>query len=779
MLKSKLAFVSFATLATALATPAIAQEAQGDENQGGIREIVVTAQKREENIQTVPIAVTAIDEQALAQSSVKDVRDLAGRVPGLVVDSISAGPRGAGIALRGISFEDIEKSFDPAVGVVVDGVFIGTNTGQLLDVFDLESIEVLRGPQGTLFGRNTIAGVINVRRAKPTGELGAKGSFGIADFGTYRGRASIDTPEIGGVLSLKGFAYWDKLGGYYRNVTQNRRTFGYETLTFGASALIKPTDAISLNVTYERLRERGETDYASLSATPNLAFGSTNDLICLRVPAGPGVFVRAFRIPDAQCDRERLGNDGLYTTFGNRRSPVKNDGDNIYANLDVDLGGFKLVGVTGYQTNKEDVFLDFDAASVNFFDVRRRQTYKQLSQELRLVGDVTDGINLLVGGYFFDSSYVLRQNTNLGFTNPPASTFIQTRGDSESYAIFGDAKIKLADRLNLGVGGRYSWDKKAFRTNLGITADGSCPTTIPDVNANTCAPRESFGKFTWRASANYEIGDRKLVYASYATGYRSGGFNGRQAAPERPAGVTTGPLVILPYLPETVRSVEVGLKADWLDRTLRTNIALFTTKYNNKQEETVEPTPAGVFFGTGQQTVVRNAASAKISGVEIELTAAPTDGLTFTAGLAYTDAKYKNFVRGGIDVSDLDLRRAPKYTWSVGMDYSREIGSGTFGLSTNFRYLDEYSTCISNDPIALRAGRVQNDRRCTSSTREALDATLSYAIAMGDGEVKLSVFGRNLLDDRGISSTLPVAGLFTFAGARPPRQLGGEVSFKF
>ena len=154
-----------------LGTAAHAQSAEGVGNDA-LREIIVTAQKRSESIQSVPVAVTALDEQALSQATVKDLRDLSGRVPGLVVDSVTSSPSTASIALRGISFDDVEKSFDPAVGVAVDGVFIGTNTGQLLDSFDMERMEVLRGPQGTLFGRNTIGGVISVTRTRPTAEAG-------------------------------------------------------------------------------------------------------------------------------------------------------------------------------------------------------------------------------------------------------------------------------------------------------------------------------------------------------------------------------------------------------------------------------------------------------------------------------------------------------------------------------------------------------------------------------------------------------------------------------
>jgi iron complex outermembrane receptor protein len=795
MAKYALGLVSVGALAIALASPAVAQEAPADEEQAGIREIVVTAQKREESIQDVPVAVTAVDEEALAQSSVKDIRDFAGRVPSLVVDSISAGPRGAGISLRGISFEDIEKSFDPAVGVVVDGVFIGTNTGQLLDVFDLEAIEVLRGPQGTLFGRNTIAGVINVRRAKPTGEFGVKGSIGYAEFGTWRGRGVINTPTIGDFLALKGFVYWDKTDGYYRNVTQNRRAGEYEVLTLGGTALVTPSDKISLTVTYEHVRERGETQFSQLSATPNLAFGPTNDLMCLNVPVGPGVFVRAFAIPAIECDRELLGDAGLYTTFSNLNSPVKNDGDNIYGELKIELGDFELIGVTGYQRNKEDVFLDFDASSINFFDVRRRQTYKQFSQEVRLQGDVTENINILLGGYYFDSSYTLRQDTVFG-PGVLAATATPLRADADheakSYAAFADIQFKPTEGLTIGGGIRYTKDKKSLFNNYGVVPplvalsipawDGECVQVtgllapgVPRYGpATNCEGRARSSKTTWRAFGSYDIGDNRLIYASYSTGFRSGGLNGRAASPTS----------LGPYSPETVEAYEIGLKADWIDRTLRTNIALFQTDYKNKQEEVVQPSPPGA--ANPQETVVRNAASARIKGIEIELTAMPADGLTFTGTMAYTDAGYRNFFRdvtGDLvpdDVSSLQLRRAPKYTWSVGIDYNREIGSGTFGLSTNFRYLDKYATCIVADSIALRTGAVKNDRRCIASPRETLDATLSYAFNIGStGEVKLSLFGRNLLDNRGISSTLPVAGLFTFAGARPPRQLGAELGFKF
>lgn len=728
----------------------------------GLRTIVVTAQRREESLQEVPIAVSALDSEALSQGAVDDLRDFAGRVPGLVVDPVNAGPSAAAIAIRGISFEDIEKSFDPAVGVVVDDVFIGTNTGQLLDAFDLESIEILRGPQGTLFGRNTIGGVINVRRSKPTGEFGVRASLGYAQFNTLRGRLVVNTPMIGDFLALKGFFFYDDTDGFLRNATQgNRRTNEYEVWTAGVTALITPTDDIEAVITYEHMNEDGEVATASTSTNA--------DLICLQVPV-PGVgLVRAFRIPDNQCNRTPLNSDQLYTVFGNIQTPVRNKTDAISGTINVELGDFTLTSVTGWRKNNESVRQDFDSASINFFDTLRIQSYEQFSQEVRIAGDVTDWLNLLVGAYYFDSSYTLRQTSFFGFLGAGASAFQLSIGDSKSYAGFADARIKLSDQLSLNAGIRYTEDEKALTTNFALSRDGTCPVGFAGITLANCSASDSFGELTYRASLDYQFDGGQLVYASYSRGFRSGGFNGRAATPT----------AIGPYQPETVDAYEIGLKADWLDRRLRTNIALFQTDYSDKQEELVRATAAPFNAIQAQETIVENAASARIKGVELEIVALPTDSLAFNFSATYLDANYKNFIRAGVDVSDLDLRRAPKYSWSAGFDYTRPVGDGEFQWNTTFRFIDKYTTCIAADRALLAQNIVTNDRQCLSNERELLDSTLSYKHDFGGAQVTFSVFGRNLLDNRGLSSTLPVAGLFTFSGVRPPRQFGGEIMIDF
>ena len=755
----------------------------------GIADIVVTAQKREDRVQSIPVAVTALDQSTLASATITNLRDIAARVPSLVVDSVGAGPSAAAISIRGISFEDIEKSFDPAVGVVVDGVFIGTNTGQLLDSFDLERLEVLRGPQGTLFGRNTIAGVINVTRTRPTEDFGARGSFSYANYNTKRGRLVVNSGTLGGIVALKAFGFYDNTDGYYHNVTKNKREGQYETLTGGISALITPSDNIKVLLTYEHERERGETIVASLSETGK-------DLICI-APGAPG-----FATPQ-ECNRGGLPNHGLYTTFSEIPTPVRNDTDAVTANIDVDLGGgFSLASVTGWRRNKESVTQDFDATSAQFFETLRQQKYHQISQELRIVGDITDSLNLLVGGYYFDSNYKLDQRTTLGAVlagGSPAELRQYVDHSTTSYAGFADARYKLTSRLTLGAGIRYTHDKKEIFNNYGrigalvrlsqpgfdgkscVEVTGLLFPGVPAYGAaNDCSGSKGFNKFTYRGNVDYQITPSKLLYVSYSKGFRSGGFNGRASS-----ATTLGP-----YEPETVDAYEAGLKADWLDRHLRTNIAVYHTKYNNKQEEIVQPSPPG--SSSPQETVVKNASSARINGVEIEAIAQPSRNLSFRGSFSYTDAKFDSFFNDVVgltpgsapdnipdDVSTLTLRRAPKFQWSAGFDYTREIGNGTLDVSSTLRVQSKYQTCITvGKPVT--PGQVANDPRCETDDREDLQAEIAYTMPVGPlKDVRFAIFGRNLTDNRGLAATLPVAGLFTFGTAKPPRTYGGEISFKF
>ncbi|WP_242128010.1 TonB-dependent receptor [Sphingobium sp. Sx8-8] len=793
-IRHKFVYSVSAMALAAWGTAAYGQDAGTSGNErinDALHEIVVTAQKRSENVQSVPIAVTALDAQALSQATVKDLRDLSGRVPGLVVDSVTSAPSTASIALRGISFDDVEKSFDPAVGVAIDGVFIGTNTGQLLDSFDMERMEVLRGPQGTLFGRNTIGGVISVTRTRPTETAGVKAQFSYSSYNSKSARLVLNSGTINDLIALKAFGSWDKTDGFVNNLVQNRKDGRYETLHGGLTALITPGSDLTATLTYEHIRERGESVSIPLS--------NGTDLFCAY--AGyPGFS------PTAECDRFTATSDrGAYATYETAPRGIANDTDMVTGNIEWDIaGGVKLFSVTGYQRNHEDAYADFDGSEVDFFNTRREQRYHQFSQELRVVADLTDRINLLAGVYYFNSGYKLYQSTFLGAgLGGPAVIGQYTDHHAESYAGFLDAQFKLTDRFKVTLGGRQTRDKKRLFTNYGLvsalvqitdpTYTGTqCENVVGTFDAggglilpvyapgNDCSGRADFSKFTWRANAEYSFAPGKMVYAAYSKGFRSGGLNAR----------ATGPTSIGPYAPEVVDAYEVGLKADWLRHTLRANIALYYSKYHNKQEEVVQPSPPGA--ANPQETVVKNAASATIKGIEIETVMQLGSYLSANTSFAYTDAKYDKFFNDVVgatpgsppdnvpdDVSTMDLRRAPRYQWSFGLNYTHPLGNGHFDASALLRYSSKYATCIVPG-YPITPGQIRNDSRCFTKDRENLSAQIGYTFDLGgDKELNIAVFGRNLTDTRDVMGVLPVAGLFTFGTPYTPRVIGAQIGFKY
>ena len=740
---------------TALAQTASAQTASAKTAAApqatGLEDIIVSARRREESIQSTPVAVTAISPTELANAAAPDIRDLVGRTPNLVIDPVNAGPSAAAISIRGISFEDIEKSFDPAVGVLIDGVYIGTNTGQLLDFFDFESVEVLRGPQGTLFGRNTTAGVINITRTRPTGELGVKARATIGDYGRRDFRTVVNAPKIADMLSLKGFWLHAQGDDYYDNQTLGKDYGGRRYDNFGATALLEVGD-FDLTATYEHVNERTEIDQAATSQTGK-------DLICLRIPLGGGAFLRPTGIPDVQCDRNT--GDDLYTTFTNVPGIARNKGDNVTVNANYDFGDFVLSSVTGWRTSNESVRQDFDSTSISFFDTLRVQSYRQFTQELRLAGNVTDTVDFVVGGFYFNSRYTLDQTTFFGAFFGGGRPFQGGNivdHTSKSTALFADVQWKLTDALRLSVGGRYTWDKKRMTNDISKIDNPSVVAT----------PRAEWSKFTPRASIDYSFGESRnnLVYASFSQGYRAGGLNGR---------AQTLSSANTPYDPETVNSYELGFKTQVWDDRITFNVAAFLTKFNNKQEEVVRPVPAPV----NQETVVQNAAKATIKGIEAEFRALVAEGFTVNGSLGILDAKYDSFstLVAGVptDISTRSLRRTPDLSFSFGGDYTIPVGPGEIALAASYRHVSSFQTTIVGAP----GNPGINDPRGLAGARNLVDASAGYTFDLGSAKLRAAIFGRNLTDDRGLSSSLPVAGLFTFSAARPPRTWGVEFGVEF
>jgi iron complex outermembrane receptor protein len=740
----------------AISAPALAQTAPATTaaaNDEGVQEIIVSARRRNESLSSTPISITAITTSQLENKASANIGDLQGAAPNLLITQQNSGGAAANLSIRGLTYADIEKSQEPTVGVVVDGVFIGTSTGQYLDFFDIEQIEVLRGPQGTLFGRNTIGGVINIRRTRPTGKLGVKAEVSYGSFGTFQGRAIVNAP-LGDTLALKGFYFHNESDGFYRQAVTGQRRGGSKNDNFGASLLFTPSNDFNALLTVEKQNQKFDV------VNSNLA--KTGEVFCAFEPAN-------------ECNRNTTTD--LYTVFG---SPADSSYNAPAATLELNgnLGNIKLTSVTGYRESKEDQTQDFDASSTDLYYTRRKQNYYQFSQELRGAGKLSDSFDYVVGGYYFKSKYNLFQSTRLfGFNtaitpddadaNPQSVT-----GKTESLAFFGDFNWAFADRFRLSFGGRWTQDKKQLSNSFkqtGIVGSGDA----------------TFSKFTPKVGLDFRPNDDVMLYASWSRGYRSGGFSSRAA---------TSTTASTPFQPEIVDSYEAGAKLSALDRKLVFNIAGFVSKYKNLQQNTT--IPGGP---TGNQTITSNVGSADIKGIEADVTARPITGLTVRAAVGLLDSKFKNFVAGNVIFGTTDIRQfdysandpiySPKATLSGSVEYELPVTFAAMTANVGIRHISPYDQQISLGALTgntagnpITGGNVivnGNDSRVRTNTQNLLDASLTTVVDLDGKKVKLTVYGRNLTDNLGTSAAFTVAGLWSFASAREPRAFGASLGFEF
>jgi iron complex outermembrane receptor protein len=718
---------------------------------GGIEEITVTARRREESIQTTPVAVTAITTSQLDAAAVGNIGALQGAAPNLLITQQPSGAAAANVSIRGIGFADVEKSFDPAVGINVDGVYIGTSTGQFLDYFDIASIEVLRGPQGTLFGRNTIAGVINIQRTRPTGEWGGKFDASFARYDEVGLRGVINAPIVADTLALKLFAFRSESDGYYTDYYTNEDRGGYENLNFGASLLWTPSDSFSALLTLERQEQDFDPVVASIS--------QTGDVFC------------AFA-PPIECAGNRT--DDLYRIFAQDPADGEYNSPAATLQLDWDVGPVTLTSLTSYRESDERQLMDVDGFSADLYVFDRHQDYDQFSQEFRAAGNFGDRFDYVAGVYYFESEYRLLQYTKVfGILGAPLALTQDTTGKSESAAGYIDVNWEIFDRWRLSGGGRYTRDEK---TNIN-------PLLVP----GGLEVSESWSEFTPKVSVDFRPNDDLMVYASWSAGYRSGGFNGRG---QTVFSATT------PYDPETVDAYEIGLKSEFFDRRVALNLAAFYTDYQDMQQSTTITLAGGV----GNETIVTNASTADIQGIEADITFQPSDELIFRSSIGYTDAEFGEFVTRqpvgtevrDFDLSNVDLIFAPEFTFALSGEYTIPLnwGQGTdLRLNASYRYISEYDQQIAADPattIPLTGTVVveQNDPRLRTDTQNLLDASISmeWALQNNDSKARLTVFGRNLADDRGPQTAFTVAAfptLWAFSAAREPRTYGVQIGFEF
>jgi iron complex outermembrane receptor protein len=751
--------------------PAIAQAGAGGqesaapapaaEPQTGLENIVVTARRRAESLQDTPVAVTAFSQQTIETRFVTDIRGLTGEIPNVVITNV-AGFNAASIGIRGQSTGDIILTFEPAVAVIVDDFVLAHVQTQLFDLFDIERIEVLRGPQGTLFGKNTVGGVVNVITRRPNSTLGGEVRFGYASFKQKEFKAALNVPITDSLFFRVAGTFLEN-DGYYRNTkfdfVNNRPGDGRGLggLKYGsarAKLLWEAGPQTNLMLSYELLRDRGDSP-PSVNETP------------------PGFLFDALGFPGIQTTGDSPLNTATTLCEGDADDPAcvgtlnghRIDVDGVYLRGEhswQDVGALTVVG--GYRRVKSSLPSDYTGENAFLFVATRDDVREQYSVEARFSSDFSERIRVTAGAMYWGQTLDARATSFLGFlrflgdptatTNPNQST---ADYKVDSYAVFGEGEYQLLDPLAVFVGARFTKEDKSFSVRPQVRRSTIATGFWPEFSDS-----ESFSKPTVRAGYRWEIAEGVNNYFTFSQGYKSGGYN------EQAMSATSA----LPFNEETADSFEIGFKTETPDRRARFNVAGFFVKYNDLQRDSVVPFTDPITGLPGQETKTTNAGKAQVHGIEAEASAVPTDGLRVSGALGWQKAKYNEFftdVNGdGVndDASFLKLRNVPEWTLSGSATYDFPTTAyGDFTLNADINYQSEFETSTLNSDLTQ------------GEARTLIGASLQWRDPRD--RFGVTVYGRNLLDKVYRVSGNSVAGLWNFTNYAPPRSIGVELRAKF
>ncbi len=745
---SVLGFVSL----LALASPVVAQQADAAADTDSLDTIVVTATRTTENLQAVPIAVTVISGEELAKRQILDVKGLEMVTPNLVINPNAVSAGGANIFIRGIGTADFDRTFSPAVSLVVDGVIFGSSiAGQLLNVVDVERLEVLRGPQGTLFGANSIGGVINITRPKPKDELGGNLQVTIGNYGEFNVRGAITGPIVPGKIDARIAVNRVTNDGQFVNQFNGQRRGFADLWLVSPSLRFTPSDDVEILLTYDYLQNKGDWGVLFNRSGPN-------ELFCIGV-----LLVPTPTCADPNQDLTRPNQDT--PTFLSSITHSASLTTNIKAGDGVDI-----TSITGFNLFSEEKQTDFDGIPLPVFASIQPVNERQFMQEFRANWQVNDRLSLLGGlfGQFVsykDGANSLFVFALLGFP-PNTVEVVDRQQDTYSFGAYLTGAYKLTDALRLSLGGRYTYEYKEFTYRNGFNQVGGG--FFPDAPGfdNEANGSQGWSQFTPRVALDYSPRDGVLTYVSWSQGFKSGGFNGRGNSTE----------TIGPYDPELVNTYELGLKSEWFDRTLRVNLAGFLSDYTRKQEEIIRRNPET----QATITTVTNASSVRYWGFEAELAAVPAKGLTLSGSVGYLNARYRNFVFDGFDVSDsVRPRNAPPWQLSGTVQYETKIGDVGLDALVTYRWSDGYFFHMGPRFDGGGPSPLINDPRGAIAAYGLLDAQVGATFPMGNTELRASVYGRNIGNERFFSAFNPVANLWANGAVNLGRTFGVRLGVNF
>ena len=691
-----------------------------------IEEIVVTARKKEENLQEVPISVTAFSGDDLEKRSIPDLQEVSRYAPNLYFSAIgTASPDQSTIFIRGVGNADSSTTTDPGVGIYIDGVYYGRSQGGIMDIVDIESIEVLRGPQGTLFGKNTVGGAINIVSKAPTGDLSGKIKISLGNLERLDVGGSVDLPIVKNLLNARV-----SLASKNRDCLFNRRSdngcYGDEnSKSYRAFLRFTPAENFIADVIID-----GTERDAHMLPSRNIRFNETGGLTgAFNALVANGVLPG----PQLRNDIYPHNSDDPYVTEGNLPTDAKTDVFGIAGRLRWEIGNVTLHSITAYREIDSFAPETTDSSTADFAEVMSFHTSEQFSQELRVDGGnlFNDRLDYVLGFYYLNEDATTDEPILL-FNEPLThATFgfgpfrNATDQTIESIAGFSHFNFDLFEKVRLSGGVRYTHEKKdavgaRHAANVGDT------TPIQDVpissfNNYNFPVSKSWDEFSVKVSLDYTLNDDVLFYSSASKGFRSGGFNSR---------ADNVALWNTPFNPEIVWTYELGVKSDLLDNRLRLNVTGFYTDYTDRQVTDLITTFNPI---TGQfqfLPTISNNGKAEVKGFELEAIGIVNDNFRIELNAGYTDIEFTDDIsKANGDVETY----TPKWTVAVAGEYSTAVGElGDLSMRLDYNYRDKVALNIQPTDIT------------TQKAFGLLNARATFYSADGNWEV--AAYGRNLTD---------------------------------
>jgi iron complex outermembrane receptor protein len=735
--------------AAAIAAVLPCQEARASDP-ARLDEVVVTARWRDEALRDAPVSITVLTGEDLRARQVADLSQIDVFAPNLVFDpgaGDTGGATNAQVFIRGVGQADFLFTAEPGVGIYVDGVYAADGIGSMMDLVDVERIEVLRGPQGTTFGKNSVGGAINLISRRPAETFGGRAAFAVGALDRRDGFAAVDVPLVAERLLSKIVLFSNRRDGFVSRASDGATLGSIHATGVGGRLDWRPGPGFDLKVSADHVARREGVAPGGLAAID---------------PAAPllALWNGLVAAPRGETYDARFVSGDPDVTFGTGANRSDLDQDGVAATAEWTTSAGRLRSITAYRRQDAVFESDPDHSPLSYAEQGVTDRTRQFSQEIQWIGSALDGrLSYVAGALYFskrgDDAYRLRIAPGLfdalealpsglipglGGAGNPVHVGLDLDGeivseiDSRSRAVFANVDMQVTNRLSLSAGLRQTWDRKDYHARLDRFASA---TTAYDVTT-----RGEWRAATPSAVARYRWSPSVMTYVSVARGYKSGGFNGRsQSAFEART----------PFDPEYLLSYEAGLKVSALDQRLAVNLALFRGDYTDLQLLRLSAD------GALPVVIIDNAGAARIDGFELEVTARPASGLRLDLGVGHLDARYERLdpTVSGVTL-DHDLPKAPEWSVALGAEQGVDLALGRVTARVHYAYRSRVQNTADNAPLTAQPAY------------GLVDAGLTFRRPGADWS--LTLFGTNLTDTRYITNGLdsrPSIGVADVTFGRP------------